>query len=325
VRRLFLLALAVAFAPVAVDAAPVVVRFMPEATIHGDDILLSDVAAVEGDGPLADRLRAVRIAPAPPPGATHALYPESVRGRLPAEAARVQIAGAVRVLVTRAFQLVRAADLVDAVRREAGPRLEAADARGEPAALMPIGRADDLRVATGALRLDARLHESAPGAPTVVATVTVRVNDRERHQVVLTFQLARLVNVVVAVRPLEPRRAIAADDLRRERRPAAEAPPDAVTEIGDPADLELLRPLQAGEMLTSRVVRPRIAVKRGDLVTLLLEGNGFRITTQGQASEDARRGGAVRVLNVASKREVVGLVEGGGVVRVPYRRLGADR
>jgi hypothetical protein len=28
---------------------------------------------------------------------------------------------------------------------------------------------------------------------------------------------------------------------------------------------------------------------------------------------------------VSSKREVLGWVEGGGVVRVPYRKLGADR
>jgi flagella basal body P-ring formation protein FlgA len=159
----------------------------------------------------------------------------------------------------------------------------------------------------------------------VIATVTVRVNNRERHQAVLTFQLARMVSVIVVTRPLEPRRTLAADDFRRERRPAGEVPPDALADLADPADLEVVRPVQAGEVLTPRVIRPRIAVKRGELVTLLLEGDGFRITTQGQASEDARRGDAVRVLNISSKREVLGWVEGGGVVRVPYRKLGAER
>jgi flagella basal body P-ring formation protein FlgA len=118
---------------------------------------------------------------------------------------------------------------------------------------------------------------------------------------------------------------LAGDDFRRERRPAGEVPLDALADLADPADLEVLRPVQAGEVLTPRVIRPRIAVKRGELVTLLLEGDGFRITTQGQASEDARRGDAVRVLNISSKREVLGWVEGGGVVRVPYRKLGGER
>jgi flagella basal body P-ring formation protein FlgA len=130
--------------------------------------------------------------------------------------------------------------------------------------------------------------------------------------------------VAVVARPLEPRRSISADDVRLEQRPASEVPPDALTEIADPTDLEVLRPVQPGEVLTPRVIRARITIKRGELVTLLLEGGGFRITTQGQASEDARRGDTVHVVNVASKREVVGRAEGPGVVRVPYRALGSE-
>jgi flagella basal body P-ring formation protein FlgA len=51
-------------------------------------------------------------------------------------------------------------------------------------------------------------------------------------------------------------------------------------------------------------------------VTLVFEGRGFRITTVGQAVEDARRGDVVRVLNSTSRREVVGRVESSGRVRV---------
>jgi flagella basal body P-ring formation protein FlgA len=323
--RVVALAALLALVPGAAAAAPVVVRLAPEVVVHGDEIVLSEVADIEGDGPIADSLRALRVAPAPPAGTTHALAAETIRARLALHTARVQLTGAARVLVTRASQTVRGADLIDAVRRVAQPRLEGAESRGEPSALVPIARPEDLRIPTGELRLDARLHEGAPGAPTLAATVTVRVNGRERHQVVLTFQLARLVTVVVAARPLEPRRTLGPDDFRRERRAAGEVPPDALAELTDPADLEVLRSLQPGEVLTPRAIRARIAVKRGELVTLLLEGEGFRITTQGQASEDARRGDAVRVLNVASKREVLGWVEGGGVVRVPYRTLGAER
>jgi len=129
--------------------------------------------------------------------------------------------------------------------------------------------------------------------------------------------------VAVVARSLEPRRGLAPDDVRLEQRPVTEVPPDAMTDASDLADLEVLRPVQPGEVLTPRVVRPRLAVKRGELVTLLLEGSGFRITTQGQASEDGRRGDSVRVMNLSSKREVMGRVEEGGLVKVPYRSMGA--
>jgi flagella basal body P-ring formation protein FlgA len=328
VRRAFALAVALALVPVLATAAPIVVRLVPEVVVHTDEVTLADVADIQGGGALADRLRSVRLMIAPPAGATQPLFADTIRARMHTvlgDVPQLQLEGSARVLVTRGFQIVRGGDLIEAVRRDLRARLEAAEAKGEPSALMPINRPEDVRVATGEVRLETRLHEGAAGAPTLAATVTVRVNGRERHQVILTFQLARLVNVIVVARPLEMRRTLAAADFRQERRPAAEVPPDALTELVDAADLELVHAAQPGEGLTPRVVRPRLAVKRGELVTLLLEGDGFQITTQAQASEDGRRGDTVRVVNVSSKREVVGSVEGAGVVRVPYRKLGGER
>jgi flagella basal body P-ring formation protein FlgA len=325
-RRALLLALALALAGPVTARAAEVVRLVPETVVQGDDILLAELGSVEADAALAARLGALKIAPAPVPGITVAIAAESIRARLRSispEAGRVQVAGAPRVLVTRAFHTVRGVDLVEAVRERARARLDAAAARGEPVALTPITTPEDLKVPTGDLALDVRLHEMAPGAPTLAATVTVRVSGREHRHVPLTFQLRRLVRVAVVARPLEPRRGLHADDVRLEQRPATEVPADALADLGEVADLEVLRPVQPGEVLTPRVVRPRLAVKRGELVTLVLEGTGFRITTQAQASEDGRRGDSVRVVNLSSKREVMGTVEGGGLVRVPYRSLGA--
>jgi flagella basal body P-ring formation protein FlgA len=325
VRHAFALVALLVIVPGAAAAAPVVVRLAPEALVHADEVVLSEVAEIRGEGPLAERVRGLRLTPAPPVGVTHTILADMVRTRLGADAPRVELVGAPRTLVTRAFQVVRAADLVDAVRRAARARLDGADARGEPSSLTPISRPDDLRLPTGDVQFDVRVHEGLASAPTLTATVTVRVNGRERHQALLTFQLTRVVTVVVTVRPLEPRRVLAPDDFRIERRSAGEVPPDALAELADPGDYELLRSAQAGEVVTPRLIRPRLAIKRGELVTLLLEGEGFRITTQAQAIEDGRRGDSVRVVNLSSKREVVGWVEGGGVVRVPYRNLAADR
>jgi flagella basal body P-ring formation protein FlgA len=324
-RRVLLVLALVLAVPVAAGAAEIV-RLAPEVLAQGEDILLAELGTLEADPTAAARLGALKIAPAPAPGVTVALAAESIRARLrsiSAEAGRVQVAGAPRVLVTRAFTTVRGVDLVEAVREQARPRLDALAARGEPMALTPISMPADLKVPIGDLGLDVGLHESAPGAPTLAATVTVRVAGRAHRQVPLTFQLRRLVRVAVVARPLEPRRGLVPDDVRLEQRPVTEVPPDALTEVGEVAELEVLRALQPGEVLTPRAVRPRLAVKRGELVTLVLETAGFRITTQAQASEDGRRGDSVRVVNLSSKREVMGRVEGGGVVRVPYRSLGA--
>jgi flagella basal body P-ring formation protein FlgA len=101
-----------------------------------------------------------------------------------------------------------------------------------------------------------------------------------------------------------------------ETRPSIDVPAGALTALVDPADLEATRPVRPGEIVTQHMVRVRVVIKRGETVTLLAEGKGFRATTQGLASEDARRGDVVRVVNASSKREIVGRVEGPGLVRV---------
>ena len=325
--RALLVALALALAAPVTACAADAVRLVAETVVQGDDILLAELGTLEGDAAVVARLGALKIAPAPAPGVTVAVAADSLRARLrsiSAEAGRLQVTGAPRVLVTRAFNTLRGADLVEAVREQARPRLDTAAQRGEPMALVPITPPDDLKIPLGDLALDVRLHEMAPGAPTLAATVTVRVGGRDIRQLPMTFQLRRLVRVAVVARPLEPRRGLMPDDVRVEQRAATEVPPDALTDAGDVTELEVLRTVQPGEVLTPRVVRPRLAVKRGELVTLLLEGSGFRITTQGQASEDGRRGDSVRVVNLSSKREVMGRVEGGGLVRVPYRSMRAE-
>ena len=60
-----LLLLAAASVPAGAVAA-VTVRLSAESVVRAGEILLEDVATIEGDEPLARRLRQVRLGPAPP-------------------------------------------------------------------------------------------------------------------------------------------------------------------------------------------------------------------------------------------------------------------
>jgi flagella basal body P-ring formation protein FlgA len=150
----------------------------------------------------------------------------------------------------------------------------------------------------------------------VLSTVGVRVDGQDVQVVPVSFRVTRLVTVVVATQALEPNRRLSLADFRLEARPSTEVPPSALGAVTDASDLEAVRPIRAGEIVTQHHLRPRIVVKRGENVTLILEGRGFRVTTVGLAVEDARRGDAVRVLNPTSKREVIGRAEATGLVRV---------
>jgi flagella basal body P-ring formation protein FlgA len=94
-------------------------------------------------------------------------------------------------------------------------------------------------------------------------------------------------------------------------RGAVTRPEDAVgkeARVGIP----VLAPLRHDQLRAPAMVR------RGDVVTLLAESAGLRITTRGEVREDAPQNGQVRVWNAASHKEVVGRVVDAGTVAVGF-------
>jgi flagella basal body P-ring formation protein FlgA len=329
---LALATLAVAPGSASAAAAPsAVVRVLPTASLHEDEVVVGDVATVEGDAELAARVRGLRIAAAPALGATQSLDGESVRRRvrLPASlAGRVSVVVPARVVWTRPAQTVTGSALVEAARREALDRLaRRAPIRAgeEPPALAPLAVPADVRVPAADVTLRVRVDDAPAGSAFIGTTVTVLAGGREAHTAAISFRVTRYRPVVVAATAVQARSALGPTDLRVEPRPASEVPLDALTEVDDAAELEAMQTLRPGDVVTVRAVQRRVLVRRGDLVTLVLEGPSFRITTQGVAGQDARRGETVRVTNASSKREVLGRVEGAALVRVPFAALGSGR
>ncbi|MDX8406552.1 MAG: flagellar basal body P-ring formation chaperone FlgA [Mariprofundus sp.] len=90
----------------------------------------------------------------------------------------------------------------------------------------------------------------------------------------------------------------------------------------DAADLvgqRLTRPLAAGDViLTSYVKRPPM-IKRGDIVSIILDMGGIHIRTQGKALRTAARGERLQVRNLRSKEIIQAVAESAGMVRVAFR------
>lgn len=312
----------------ALASAGVTVRVAPEATVQGNEISLGDVATVQGDEPLARRLRKLVVGPAPLPGASQRLDPGYLRLRLSEaqlEPSKVHLVIPDEVLVTRAFQVLTGQAMVDAASHEVRQRLAAQPGARGPWAVVVASRPADLRIPAGTVELVAQVQGDPATQSSLGATVAIKVDGRAFQTVPLGLRVGRYQDVVVAARPLDPRSPITAGDLRIEPRASTEIPDGALSSLPDLADLDVTRPLREGEALTAALVRHRVLVKRGELVTLLLEGPGFRIVAQGVASADARRGETIKVVNATSKREAVGKVDGPGVVRVLFADLGRDR
>lgn len=305
--------------------ALVTVRVEPEATVKGDEMMLGDLAAMSGDPELARRLKQVRLGPSPTPGGTQRIDPDYVRLRLseprfsPAE---VHLLLPDQIVVTRAFQVLTGAQIVEAAARQLQERLEVAGTSDEPYAVTALSRPADLRVAMGHVEVVAQVPGDPPAHGAVATSVTVKVDGKSYQTMPLTFRVGRLRPVIVAARPIDAKSPLGPADWRIERRASTELPAGAMMAPPEAGDFEAAQAVREGEVLTPIHLRKRLAVKRGELVTLVVEGPNFRITTQGVAVTDGRKGDTLRVLNPTSKREALGIVEASGLVRVPFASAG---
>jgi len=80
----------------------------------------------------------------------------------------------------------------------------------------------------------------------------------------------------------------------------------------------LKRDIAANTIITRQVLEDQIALQRGDLVNIVLEGRGLLVRTKGKAIDKGRIGDTVRVKNVTSGREVMGKVASGGTVVIQF-------
>ena len=84
----------------------------------------------------------------------------------------------------------------------------------------------------------------------------------------------------------------------------------------DIVGLEARRNLTRGDILTPSNLVPKLMIKSGQQVTLILDFKGLKIRSTGQALQSARRGEIIKVRNNQSRKIVEGVVSGDAEVRI---------
>ncbi|MCC6345690.1 MAG: flagellar basal body P-ring formation protein FlgA, partial [Nitrospirales bacterium] len=124
------------------------------------------------------------------------------------------------------------------------------------------------------------------------------------------------VDVFVSSKPLAGGSLLGEDDFVAVRQRSSRLPVGAVTDRKELEGRTLRSTIGQGVILRTAYLTPQGGVKRGQKVTVIVEGDGVTVSAQGQLRGDATVGGSARVYCEASKKEVVGLLEGPGIVRV---------
>lgn len=161
-------------------------------------------------------------------------------------------------------------------------------------------------------------HPRQPLIGSVPVRVKLRGGEETLREGVVTANVRAELPVVVAARDLRSGRPLVQRDLEVELRDVSELPAGWLDDTSQAMGRSPRRPVRRGQALAPDSLEEVSPVRRGQRVKIRLTRGRLRIETLGLAREDGAVGDWIRVLNVASRREVIARVGEDGAVHVGY-------
>lgn len=198
-----------------------------------------------------------------------------------------------------------------------GPRVEAFIRANASSAVQRI-ELPELSALEPAPGLEVRLsvHPRTRFEGSVPITIRYLSGGREVRREVLTARVTRAHRVLRATRALRRGDRVRPGDVEEVTLAGSAVPRDPISGRHDVVGRRTIRAVAAGAVWRRGWVEHAPAVSRGDPVMLVVSHGGLRIQARGRARENAEVGDLVRVINVDSRREVVGRVQNDGAVHV---------
>jgi flagella basal body P-ring formation protein FlgA len=217
-----------------------------------------------------------------------------------------------QVVVARASQRLSAQDLtrlyIEAVTERLGPKASEAD-------ISRVEAGNDLILPAGRLDTNLRfLSSSLIGR--VPALIEVMVDGRREALARVVGTVDIYAQVAVAARPLMQRHVLGPEDVAMARISLNEAGPGAIFEAQEAIGMRARAMVPLGAPLDLTRLEKTPLVRLGEVVVMVYNDGGLRITAKGRAEQTGYLGGRIRLTNLASRREVYGKVLEAGRVLV---------
>ena len=132
----------------------------------------------------------------------------------------------------------------------------------------------------------------------------------------VTSHISRFEEIYIANGSLSRGHIIRASDVYKSRKDLSRLPFGYITDAKALIGKQMKRHVQAGRILTPTQIRNPIVIKRGELISLKHDSQGFSISMRGTAMSDGAIGDRIRVKNNSSKRIVEGTISQAGVVNI---------
>jgi flagellar basal body P-ring formation protein FlgA len=298
--------------------SPLVITVAPEAQVQGPQMMLGELAEIQGEpADTVARMRQVLLGQAPPAGVERQLSRSSIVTQLRHQGfavQEVQFQGAPQVRVTRAAQRLEPPQMEAAVRQALSRRLSQTppqpsirDIRGLSAVFVPPGLVEYEVIVPG---------RNALLGPTPF-TLAIHVAGKVEKQLHGTAYISIAQEVVSLVRPVAQGEIITADAVSRTQVQVTQPLRQAVLQPEEVIGKRAQRSLADNAPLSTRDVAASPVIQKGDLIHIVVESSLIKVSTPGVALEAGKLGDTIRVKNTSSNREIRAQVIDKQTVRIP--------
>ncbi len=166
------------------------------------------------------------------------------------------------------------------------------------------------------LRVFQKGREELYGYVRLVAIVSV--DNVPRTEVALSGWIDVFDSVVCTSRRLHKGEVISKNDVHITKKNISRLHPDTLTDMDQAIGLMLNHDLKENSTLKEGMLKRAPIVNRGDMVTILAEMGGIRVTSPGKIMEKGYLGEYIRVQNAISKRNVHARVVNDSTVMVDF-------
>jgi flagella basal body P-ring formation protein FlgA len=149
-------------------------------------------------------------------------------------------------------------------------------------------------------------------------TALVRVDGVEARKVRISGWVDVFDSVVCVSRNVKRGEILQDDDLYLSRKNITRLPLTTLTEKGQAIGLMVKHQIRAETPLKEWMLVRAPIVKRGDMVTILAEAGGLRVSVPGKILEKGYKGQLVRVQNTMSHKKIYAKVINDATVRVDF-------
>ena len=290
-----------------------------QAATDEEDILLGKIADIDGqDSQQVEKLKNISVSRAPLPGDTRVLEKSTVTLRLKQHGFDPE---QLVLQVPDEFAVTRNYIDIDPEKIKALVSdfiLNQCAKAALDAEIMEIQVTDGVRLPTGNISFNVLPPPNRDLVGKIPLAVQFDVDGQFYKRIWATATVQVLADVVVTRKPLGRHKPITEDDIELRRMDLAQLPSNAITDPDAVLGKRTRRSIGSQTVLRSNLVEFPPLVKRGDVVVIIAESNGLKITALGMVKKKGRLGENIPVVNYDSKKIIYAQVLDSSTVKVDF-------